>query len=162
MYKQSLYGIRLKNVLEVYDTGKRHEQSGVRFLGFRDVSLVPFDNKLIDRSALGPQEVHISIEIYLSNVHIIWKMISHINLLSYIPLQIKWLNEYNARIRTMVGEELKVQYNMQTFYWMINNTMHVKEYFTESEYRALRSQSHFIHFGQWTCIFAVIITLLLA
>lgn len=61
MYKQSVYGIRLKNVLEVYDTGKRHDKSGARFLGFRDVSLVPFDSKLIDRGELGPQEVNLEI-----------------------------------------------------------------------------------------------------
>lgn len=56
-----MYGIRLKNVLEVYDTGKRDEKSGARFLGFRDVSLVPFDNKLINRGELGPHEVIIPI-----------------------------------------------------------------------------------------------------
>lgn len=57
MYNQSLYGIRLKNVLEVYDTGKRHETSGAKYLGFRDVSLVPFDMKFIERGQLGPEEV---------------------------------------------------------------------------------------------------------
>lgn len=61
-----------------------------------------------------------------------------------------------------VGEELKKQYNMQTFYWMMDNTMHVKEYFTESEYRARTSQSNFIHFRQWTCVVTAIVTLLLA
>lgn len=74
--------------------------------------------------------------------------------------QIKWLNEYNARIRTMVGEELKNQYNMQTFYWMINNTMHVKEYFTESEFRALTSQSNFLHFERLICAVTLIVTML--
>lgn len=58
MYKQSLYGMRLKNVLEVYDTGKRQDESGARFLGFRDVSLVPFDMKLIDRGQLSLQDVN--------------------------------------------------------------------------------------------------------
>lgn len=56
LYKKGLYGIRLKNVLEVYDTGERHP-SGARFLGFRDVSLVPFDPKMIDRGLLNIQEV---------------------------------------------------------------------------------------------------------
>lgn len=50
--------MRLKNVLEVYDTGKRHDESGARFLGFRDVSLVPFDMKLIDRGQLSLQDVN--------------------------------------------------------------------------------------------------------
>lgn len=56
MYNEGIYGIRLKNVLEVYDTGDRHP-SGARFMGFRDVSLVPFDPKLIDRGLLSLQEV---------------------------------------------------------------------------------------------------------
>lgn len=49
--------------------------------------------------------------------------------------QKKWLNQYNARIRTEVGDELKAQFNMQAFYWMMNKTMHVIEYYPESEYR---------------------------
>lgn len=58
LYKRGIYGIRLKNVLEVYDTGDRHP-SGARFLGFRDVSLVPFEPKLIDRGFLSLQEVNL-------------------------------------------------------------------------------------------------------
>lgn len=50
LYKKKEYGIRLKNVLEVYDTGERHP-SGARFLGFRDVSLVPFEPKLVSNFA---------------------------------------------------------------------------------------------------------------
>lgn len=61
----------------------------------------------------------------------------------------------------MVGEELKNQYAMQAFYWMMNNTMHVKEYFTESEYRARESHANFIHFGQWACAVLPIVTLLI-
>lgn len=57
LYKKKEYGIRLKDVLEVYDTGERHP-SGARFLGFRDVSLVPFEPKLIDRGILSLQEVN--------------------------------------------------------------------------------------------------------
>lgn len=78
-----------------------------------------------------------------------------------IDFQIRWLNEYNARIRMMVGEELKNQYNMQAFYWMINQTMHVKEYFTESEYRALRSNTNHLEVTPWSCIVVLIIAALL-
>lgn len=56
LYKKGIFGIRLKNVLEVYDTGDR-DPSGARFLGFRDASLVPFDSKMIDRGLLSPIEV---------------------------------------------------------------------------------------------------------
>lgn len=66
MYNEGIYGIRLKNVLEVYDTGDRHP-SGARFMGFRDVSLVPSDPKLIDRGLLSLQEVTFEI-IQSSNV----------------------------------------------------------------------------------------------
>lgn len=61
----------------------------------------------------------------------------------------------------MVGDELKKQYSMPAFYWMMNNTMHVKEYFTESEYRARTSQSNSINFGHWICVVTPIVTLLL-
>lgn len=57
-YKRGYYGIRLKNVIEVYDTGKRHP-SGARFLAFRDVTLVPYESRMIDRGLLSVQEVEI-------------------------------------------------------------------------------------------------------
>lgn len=49
--------------------------------------------------------------------------------------QKRWLNEYNARIRTLVGKELKAQLHMQAFHWMMNKTAHIIEYYPESEYR---------------------------
>lgn len=51
---------------------------------------------------------------------------------------------------------------MQTFYWMMDNTMHVKEYFTESEFRERTSQSNVIHVQQWICAVTAVITLFLA
>jgi hypothetical protein len=45
-----------------------------------------------------------------------------------------WLNEYNANIREIVGDELKKQNRMDTFYWMMNQTEHISQYVTESEY----------------------------
>lgn len=76
-----------------------------------------------------------------------------------LQLQKRWLNEYNARIRTLVGEELKLQFNMQAFYWMMNKTMHVIEYYPESEYR-LRGDSDSIRITPWICIVALILLLL--
>lgn len=55
--------------------------------------------------------------------------------------QKRWLNEYNARIRDLVGEELKLQMNMQAFYWMMNKTRHIIEYYPESEYRKHNSSN---------------------
>lgn len=49
--------------------------------------------------------------------------------------QKRLLNDYNAKIRTLVGEELKATFNMQAFYWMMNKTAHIIEYLPESEYR---------------------------
>ncbi|XP_031640663.1 xaa-Pro aminopeptidase 1 [Contarinia nasturtii] len=129
LYKKGLFGIRLKNVLEVYDTGDRHP-SGTRFLGFRDVSLVPFDPKMIDRGLLNIEEK-------------------------------RWLNEYNARVRSLVGEELKSQYNMQAFYWMINKTKHVIEYYPESEYRQ-RGGSDSIRLYTWMISIIILNVLLFA
>lgn len=78
MYNKGIYGIRLKNVLEVYDTGDRHP-SGARFMGFRDVSLVPFDPKLIDRGLLSLQEVIFEI-IQPFNVQIHLNQMFHLKL----------------------------------------------------------------------------------
>ena len=55
-YKNHEYGIRLKNVFEVIDTGDKHF-SGAKFLAFRVTTLVPFETKLIDRTLLSVQEV---------------------------------------------------------------------------------------------------------
>jgi Xaa-Pro aminopeptidase len=55
-YKHREFGIRLKNVFEVIDTGDRSE-SGAKFLAFRVATLVPFETKLIDKTLLSVQEV---------------------------------------------------------------------------------------------------------
>lgn len=55
-YKHGEFGVRLGNVLEVIDTEKRHP-SGSRFLSFKEVTYVPYEPKLIDRTLLSPQEV---------------------------------------------------------------------------------------------------------
>ncbi|XP_053672151.1 uncharacterized protein LOC128722505 [Anopheles nili] len=101
-YKAGAFGVRLENVLEVVDTGKMHP-TGHKFLAFRDVTLVPFEPKLIDRTQLSVPEK-------------------------------KWLNDYNARIREYVGEELKRKHKMDAFYWMMNKTSHVPKYLTEADY----------------------------
>ncbi|XP_067618763.1 xaa-Pro aminopeptidase 2 isoform X2 [Eurosta solidaginis] len=105
-YRPGEFGVRLKNVLEVVDTGKTHP-NGMQFLEFRHVTLVPFEPKLIDPTLLNAMEK-------------------------------RYLNEYNAKVRELVGGELKRQGNMQAFYWMMNKTRHVREYLPEDDYRAAR------------------------
>lgn len=78
-----------------------------------------------------------------------------------VSSQKRWLNDYNARIRTLVGKELKSQHNMQAFYWMINKTMHVIEYYPESEYR-LRGGSDSIRLYIWTICIMTLNVLLFA
>lgn len=51
-----MFGVRLGNVLEVIDTEKQHP-SGAKFLRFRDITLVPYEPKLIERALLSTQEV---------------------------------------------------------------------------------------------------------
>ncbi|XP_071455726.1 xaa-Pro aminopeptidase 1-like [Hetaerina americana] len=41
--------------------------------------------------------------------------------------QRRMLNDYNARVRTEVGAELKRQKRMRGFYWMMSKTLHVPE-----------------------------------
>ncbi|EDW97136.1 probable Xaa-Pro aminopeptidase P [Drosophila yakuba] len=103
-YKRDDFGVRLKNVLEVVDTGHTHP-SGARFLAFRDVTMVPYEPKLIDSTLLSAAEKRL-------------------------------LNEYNAKIRNDIGDELKRLGNMRAFYWMMNQTRHIREYLPEDEYRS--------------------------
>lgn len=124
-YKQGYFGVRLENVLEVIDTQKRHP-SGARFLRFKELTLVPYEAKLIDRSLLSTQEV----------MRDWWNVETNDKYTLFVcMLQKRWLNDYNARIRELVGDELKAQMNMQAFYWMMNKTSHIIEYYPESEYR---------------------------
>lgn len=108
-YKSGVYGIRLENVLEVIDTGKKHP-SGSKFLALKEITLVPYEPKLIDRTLLSAQEK-------------------------------RWLNDYNAKIRELVGEELKRQSNMPAFYWMMNKTRHIREYLPMEEYRGIKDNA---------------------
>lgn len=71
-------------------------------------------------------------------------------------LQKRWLNEYNARIRTLVGDELKAQMNMQAFYWMMNKTVHVIEYYPESEYRKRTNSADSPVQSRWLSIIAIL------
>lgn len=61
-YKNGEYGVRLKNVLEVKDTGRKHP-SGAEFLAFHDVTLVPYEPKLIDSTLLSALEVSIIVKL---------------------------------------------------------------------------------------------------
>ncbi|XP_053682697.1 xaa-Pro aminopeptidase ApepP [Sabethes cyaneus] len=89
------FGIRLENVLEVVDTGTVLP-SGHKFFSFQDITLVPFEPKLIDNEMLSTTEV-------------------------------KWINDYNARIRQLVGDELKRKQKMDGFYWMMNKTRNIPD-----------------------------------
>jgi C-terminal region of peptidase_M24 len=53
-----------------------------------------------------------------------------------------WLNEYNANIREVVGDELKKQNKMDTFYWMMNQTEYIPQYLSEKEYLKSASSRH--------------------
>ncbi|KRT80197.1 Peptidase [Oryctes borbonicus] len=93
-YSESYFGIRLENILEVVNKPWLKHMSGQNFLGFVDVTLVPFEPKLINRTLL-------------SSYHI------------------RWLNDYNSKIREHVGKELKKQGEVEAFYWMMKRTEHI-------------------------------------
>ncbi|XP_012276652.1 xaa-Pro aminopeptidase ApepP isoform X2 [Orussus abietinus] len=52
-YKESEYGVRLENVLEVVQADNS-QRGGQKFLKFRDATLVPYEPKLIDVNMLSP------------------------------------------------------------------------------------------------------------
>ncbi|XP_058813731.1 xaa-Pro aminopeptidase ApepP isoform X2 [Topomyia yanbarensis] len=41
--------------------------------------------------------------------------------------EVKWINDYNARIRQLVGDELKRKQKMEAFYWMMNKTRNIPD-----------------------------------
>ncbi|XP_044736863.1 xaa-Pro aminopeptidase ApepP-like [Chrysoperla carnea] len=97
-YKEGEFGIRLENIMEtIADKTKKNHQSGEPFLKFVDVTLVPYDTKLIDEALLT------------------------------VPYR-RWLNTYNERIRKLVGAELKKEFRMKGFYWMMKHTKYIPEY----------------------------------
>ncbi|XP_034173971.2 xaa-Pro aminopeptidase ApepP isoform X2 [Osmia lignaria lignaria] len=51
-YKEGDFGVRLENVLEIVEAGK--SKNSETFLKFRDITLVPYEPKLIDISMLNP------------------------------------------------------------------------------------------------------------
>ncbi|KAG4068636.1 hypothetical protein HA402_002327 [Bradysia odoriphaga] len=121
-YRPHQFGVSLSSVIEVEDIEKR-DPTGVPFLAFKDISLVPFDMKLIDTSALSTEEK-------------------------------RWLNRYNADIRQLVGEELKKQPSALAFFWMMNQTGHIIEYYPESEYRKHNNANRQI---QWSLLALLVI-----
>lgn len=110
-YSPGYFGVRLGNVLEVVDTGKRHP-SGYKFLAFQQNTFVPFEPKLIDVHMLTNHDKH-------------------------------WLNEYNMRIRDIIGEELRKDMKRMAFEWMMNKTIHYKvEHLKRSTSSSERISSH--------------------
>ncbi|CAK9795545.1 Xaa-Pro aminopeptidase 1 [Anthophora quadrimaculata] len=93
-YKEGDFGVRLENIIEIVEAGT--SKTSEIFLKFRDVTLVPYEPKLIDISMLTP---------------------SHI----------RWLNNYNRRIRDEVGPELKKRLKMDAFDWMLKKTASIPE-----------------------------------
>lgn len=56
-YVNGKHGIRLENVVLVVDSGQTARNSTTQFLAFEALTLVPFQRRLIDIEALGPEAV---------------------------------------------------------------------------------------------------------
>ncbi|PNF28969.1 Xaa-Pro aminopeptidase 1 [Cryptotermes secundus] len=55
-----------------------------------------------------------------------------INVKMLSPQHRKWLNDYNTKIRTLVGAELKRQHRLKGFYWMMDKTGYIPEHDSSS------------------------------
>jgi len=58
------FGIRLENIIRVKSVDLENNFGGLGFLGFEDMTLLPYDHKLIDMAILTQQEIA-----YLNNYH---------------------------------------------------------------------------------------------
>lgn len=99
-YKKNDFGVRLENVLEVVLRNSTDGPDGPDGPTFYEFLT----------ATLVPFDV---------------KLID-VEMLS--PQQRRWLNEYNARVRSEVGEVLKAKSDMAAFYWMLNQTLYVPEH----------------------------------
>ncbi|CAL7934020.1 unnamed protein product [Xylocopa violacea] len=113
-YKEGEFGVRLENILETVEANTSHEDS-ITFLKFRDVTLVPYEPKLIDIKMLNP---------------------SHI----------RWLNNYNRRIRDEVGPELIRRLRMDAYNWMLRKTKPISV-----DDASTLEQCHILLFLAFTC-----------
>lgn len=114
-YYRGDFGVRLENVLEVLEKPWLRHATGQRFFGFKDVTLVPFEPKLIDYGILTSSHVNI----ISSPLKLLWTF--------RFSFQRRWLNDYNARIRRVVGAELKRQNRTEAFFWMMEKTKYIPE-----------------------------------
>lgn len=114
----------MENVLEVQHAfDGRNDSQGNTYLKFEDVTLVPYEPKLIDYNMLTLYQVSL-LSILKNNAYLCIQNEIDIKLC----LQRRWLNRYNTRIRELVGAELKNQMKMSGFYWMMNHTALIPEY----------------------------------
>lgn len=103
-YKPSIFGIRLGNVLEVVNTDKRLP-SGSKFLAFNDVTLVPYEIKLIDQNMLSTQEVYniILFEMCFLYLYIYFRKNGLMNImLKFVILLVKNLSD-NLACKHFIG-----------------------------------------------------------
>lgn len=56
-YEDKAFGIRLENIVRVKNVSLEHNFQSRGFLGFEDVTFVPYQHKLIDFSLLTEEEV---------------------------------------------------------------------------------------------------------
>lgn len=102
--------------MEVVEKPWLKHASGQPFYGFKDVTLVPYEPKLMDLSLLSVYHVSSSFS------SIDEQKDNHCDY-----FQRRWLNQYNSRIRQLVGAELKKQNRSEAFFWMMEKTKYIPE-----------------------------------
>lgn len=96
-YKENEFGIRLENVLRVVHEPFKTVQEGEPYKRYFAFETI----------TLVPYEPKLILPELMNN---------H---------QVKWLNNYNAKVRTKVGQELKSQNQMRAFHWLVSKTRHI-------------------------------------
>lgn len=71
-YKQGEFGVRLKNMMEVYDDNKKLP-NGQKLLSIRQLSIVPYESKLIDLALLTVDEVGLFMLILIYSLQVLKK-----------------------------------------------------------------------------------------
>jgi hypothetical protein len=92
--------------------------SDPNYLTFKPVTLVPYDNNLINPHIMNKKQVrtYLTADVY--------KMCIFIHVVQYYSFmfQLLWLNDYHAKVREIIGEEMLRQGLHDVYRWLLSKT----------------------------------------
>jgi len=92
-YEDGGFGVRIENLVTVQEANTEFRYGGVAFLGFKPLTLVPIQTKMINPDLMSPEEVA-----WLDNYHDkVWEAVSP--RLERKPQVLEWLKRNTAPLK---------------------------------------------------------------